>query len=60
MLMARKAMQAGDDSTIEVLVDCAASVENIGRMAEQLHWSMTPREVGAETVLELQRRQPGK
>lgn len=40
MLMAKNAMQAGTDDKIEVLVDCESSVENIGRAAGQLGWSL--------------------
>lgn len=54
MLMARKAMQAGSDQQIEIQVDCAASVENIGRAAKQLGWNMkVVTQQGEEAVLEL-------
>lgn len=57
MLMAKQAMEAGSGGKIEVLVDCAASVENIGRAAKQLGWELkaTPVE-GDETRLELSKK----
>lgn len=58
MLMARKAMQEAAEDKIEVLVDCAASVENIGRAAKQLGWELrvTPLEGDDEARLELTRK----
>ena len=57
MLMAKKAMQAGTDDKIEVRVDCAASVENIGRAAKQLGWDLKVlSQQGDEAVLELNRK----
>ena len=54
MLMAKKAMQAGTDDKIEVQVDCAASVENIGRAARQLGWELTVlSQEGDEAVINL-------
>lgn len=57
MLMAKKAMEAGADSKIEVLVDCAASVENISRAAKQLGWEILvdPKD-GDEARLELSKK----
>lgn len=57
MLMARKAMQEAAEDKIEVLVDCAASVENIGRAAKQLGWELRviPLE-GDEARLELNKK----
>ena len=54
MLLAKKAMEEGSESKIEVLVDCAASVENIGRAAKQQGWTInvTPGQ-GDEARLEL-------
>lgn len=54
MLMAKKAMEAGENDTIEVLVDCEASVENIGRAARQLNWTINVvAKDGDEAKLEL-------
>lgn len=57
MLMARKAMQEAAEDKIEVLVDCAASVENIGRATKQLGWELhvIPLE-GDEARLELNKK----
>ncbi len=60
MLMAKKAMEGGATEAgegIEVLVDCAASVENIGRAAKKLGWSMavTPAD-GEESRLALTKK----
>jgi TusA-related sulfurtransferase len=63
MLMAKKAMQAasampgGQENKIKVLVDCAASVENIGRAAKQLGWELTVlSRQGDEAELELSKK----
>ncbi|MDL2307227.1 sulfurtransferase TusA family protein [Desulfovibrio sp. OttesenSCG-928-C06] len=57
MLMAKKAMEAGTDDKIEIQVDCAASVENIGRAAKQIGWNLTVlSQDGDEAVVELNKR----
>lgn len=57
MLMAKKAMEEASAGTLEVLVDCAASVENIGRAAKQLGWEINVTPVaGDETRLELSKK----
>lgn len=53
MLLAKKAMEAGESDTIEVMVDCEASVENISRAARQLNWSINVTASGDEAKLEL-------
>lgn len=53
MLMAKKAMQAGDDDKIEVLVDCEASVENVSRAAGRLGWKINVVQGEDEARLEL-------
>lgn len=57
MLMAKKAMESTSESKLEVLVDCAASVENIGRAAKQLGWEINVTPVaGDEARLELHKK----
>lgn len=48
MLMAKNAMQEGSDDKIEIMVDCAASVENIGRAAKQQGWEINVTPLGGE------------
>lgn len=54
MLLAKKAMESGTDSGIEISVDCAASVENVSRAAKQLGWEIqVERLEGEEARLKL-------
>lgn len=57
MLMAKKAMEAASENKIEVLVDCAASVENVSRAADRMGWQINVAPINeTESRLELNKK----